>query len=94
MPQNCLKFRNIQFNNGSKTTVCPHTRIKNQFRINRENAFEWATVKGIKVSPQFISSSLKSPGGSLPSLMEAVTAGGHLLWNQGQQQIFGVEICR
>jgi PTS system nitrogen regulatory IIA component len=54
----------------------PAYRIKNQFRINRENAFEWATVKGIKVSPQFISSSLKSPGGSLPSLMEAVTAGG------------------
>jgi PTS system nitrogen regulatory IIA component len=54
----------------------PAYRIKNQFRINRENAFEWATVKGIKISPQFISSSLKSQGMSLPSLMEAITAGG------------------
>jgi PTS system nitrogen regulatory IIA component len=54
----------------------PAYRIKNQYRINRENAFEWATTSGIKVSPQFIGSALKSPGAILPPLTDALAMGG------------------
>ena len=54
----------------------PAYRIKNQFRINRESAFEWATVNGIRISPAFINSTFKNPANMLPTLVESILSGG------------------
>jgi PTS system nitrogen regulatory IIA component len=54
----------------------PAYRIKNQFRINRENAFEWATVNGIAISPRFLGATFKPPAAALPSLIESIGRGG------------------
>jgi PTS system nitrogen regulatory IIA component len=54
----------------------PAYRINDQFRINRERAFEWATANGIRISPECIGSTMPALNDELPSLTAAITAGG------------------
>jgi PTS system nitrogen regulatory IIA component len=54
----------------------PAYRINNQFRINRESAFEWATVNGVSISPRFMSATLKASAAVLPTLADSLMEGG------------------
>ncbi len=49
------------------------TRIKDQYRFNREQLLEWATINGIKVSPELLNDNASHP---LPSLSDAIEYGG------------------
>jgi nitrogen PTS system EIIA component len=53
----------------------PAVRVQEQFRFNRTELLEWATVSGIRVSAEFLSNPSES-GGALPELSEAIRTGG------------------
>jgi PTS system nitrogen regulatory IIA component len=58
-----------------KQTVIPCYKINEQYRFNRSELLEWATAQRIKVSPDIFKES-ETGAGNLPSLLEAVKAGG------------------
>lgn len=59
----------------------PHYRIEEQFRFNREELLEWATSSGVDISPY-----LASESQPLPTLAEALEAGGIHYQVQGQDK--------
>jgi len=54
----------------------PAYRINDQYRINRERAFEWATAHGVHISPDCIGSTSETVQDEMPSLASAILAGG------------------
>ena len=61
----------------------PAYRINDQYRINRERAFEWATAHGIRISPDCIGSTLSTVQDEMPSLASAISSGGIYYGLQG-----------
>lgn len=58
-----------------QTRGLPSTHIKDQHRFNREQLLEWATVNGIKVSPELLTRSGDETR-TLPKLADAIENGG------------------
>jgi len=56
-----------------KQGTIPCCKISDEYRFNRAELLEWATSQGIRVSPEIFSGEV---GSSLPSLAEALGAGG------------------
>jgi PTS system nitrogen regulatory IIA component len=53
----------------------PAHRVNEEYRFNRAELFEWATAKGIKISPALFADSERADE-SLPTLVEALSDGG------------------
>jgi PTS system nitrogen regulatory IIA component len=58
-----------------KQATIPAYRINDQVRFNRAELLEWATSRRIQISPEIFLEDAAS-GGSLPSLSDALRAGG------------------
>jgi len=58
-----------------KQEIIPAYRINEQFRFNKSELLEWATSRRIQVSPEVFAEA-ESSGGPLPSLSDALAAGG------------------
>ena len=58
-----------------KQETLPVYRINEQFRFNRAELLEWATSQRIPISPEIFAEE-EAGGGPLPSLSEALKAGG------------------
>ena len=58
-----------------KREIIPVYRINEQYRFNRAELLEWATSRRIKISPDIFVEE-ESSSGSLPSLSDALKAGG------------------
>jgi len=68
-----------------KQGVLPVYRVNEQLRFNRAELLEWATSRRVKISPDiFIETEAES--GTLPSLVEALTAGGVVYRLSGADQ--------
>ena len=68
-----------------KQSGIPYHRINDQYLFSRTEILEWATVRRMRVSPRFFAED-SGAGMSLPSLLEAVRAGGFLYGIQGTDQ--------
>jgi PTS system nitrogen regulatory IIA component len=53
----------------------PAARVNNQYRFNRVELLEWATARGIEVSPDLFKRDSEEEG-ALPGLEDAIRAGG------------------
>lgn len=68
-----------------KQSVIPHYKINEQYRFNRTEILEWATSRHMKVSPGIFAEE-HSHADVLPSLLEAVKAGGIIYRLSGNDQ--------
>src|SRR5437899_1783156 len=53
----------------------PAQQVAGQYRVNRAELLEWATANNVKVSLDLFDH-LEADGGAVPSLVEALEAGG------------------
>ena len=58
-----------------KQGVLPVYRVNEQLRFNRAELLEWATSRRVKISPDIFTET-EADSNALPSLVEALTAGG------------------
>jgi PTS system nitrogen regulatory IIA component len=68
-----------------KQAVIPSYRINEQYRFNRTELLEWATSRRIQVSPSIFTEG-ESSSTPLPSLLEALKAGGVFYRVEGSDQ--------
>ena len=59
-----------------KSSELPAYRVNNQYRFNRVDLLEWAAAHRVNVSPALLGSAPEPAGAKLPSLAEALAAGG------------------
>ena len=68
-----------------KQGVLPVYRVNEQLRFNRAELLEWATSRQIKISPEIFTET-EPEANALPSLVEALTAGGVVYRLGGAEQ--------
>ncbi|MCX7024239.1 MAG: PTS sugar transporter subunit IIA [Spirochaetes bacterium] len=68
-----------------KQSAIPHYKINEQYRFNRTELLEWATAQRMQVSPDIFVESGESTA-FLPSLVEAIMAGGIIYRLSGKDQ--------
>jgi len=59
-----------------KSSKLPAYRVNNQYRFNRVDLLEWAAAHRVNVSPTLLESPPELTGVALPSLTDALAAGG------------------